>query len=262
MAHPARSCLLLLLATWPLAAEPAAAPPSPAVRAWQLGQLAMERDDLDGAIAQYHLSLRLDPTLAQSHLSLAAAHLARGEDAVAAGHLARYLAARPQHLIVRAHYAELLIRLGRPREARAQYERFTADIQDTPLGDEQLVHGHSRLMELAEGQDDDYSAHLNRGIGLYWLARRPAAREAGGELCEESLLCRAAAELVLARRARPDEARPCWYLCQVWARLGQRQPATRWLRAARDAALLSDLTPAERRGLHLAWSGLAAAPRK
>jgi Tfp pilus assembly protein PilF len=261
MAHPARSCGLLLLATLPLAAEPAAAP-SAAQGAWQRGQLAMERDNLDQAIGQYQLSLRLDPTLAQCHLSLAAAHLAKGEDGVAAGHLARYLAARPEHLIVRAHYAELLARLGRPGEARAQLERFAADVQDTPLGDEQLVHCHSRLMELAEGQDDDYAAHLHRGIGLYWLAQRPAAREGHGELCAESLLCRAAAELVLARRCRRDEARPCWYLSQVWALLGQRQPATRWLRAAHEAALLSDLTPAERRGLHLAWSALLAEARR
>jgi hypothetical protein len=111
-------------------------------------------------------------------------------------------------------------------------------------------------MEIAEAEEDDYSAHLHRGIGLDWLAQRPATRKAEGELCAEALLCRAPAELVLARRCRSDEARPCWYLSRVWTQLGQRQPAARWLRAAHDKAPLSDLTPAERRGLHLAWGNL------
>ena len=62
----------------------------------------------------------------------------------------------------------------------------------------------------------------------------------------ESLLCKAAGELILARRERPDEARPCWYLFEVWSQLAQRQPAARWLRAAEDAAPFSYLTPAER----------------
>ena len=63
--------LLLLLALL--------AQPSPADKAWQAGQKAMEEDRLDEAIGQFHLALRLDAGFSQAHLSLAAAHLALDE---------------------------------------------------------------------------------------------------------------------------------------------------------------------------------------
>jgi tetratricopeptide (TPR) repeat protein len=244
---------LLALGLAPLSA----AEPSPtvdrAVAAWHVGQQALERDELDRAIGQFQLSLRLNPALAQNHLSLAAAYLARGQDVRAASHLERYVGARPEHVMVRSHLAEVLLRLGRSDEARRHLERFAADVQDQPrLAAEHLVHCHSRLMEIAQGDGDAYGEHLHRGIGLYRLAlEREGVSEAKG-LSVEGLLFQAAAELVLARRDRPDEARPCWYLHQVWSRLAQRQPATRWLRAAEAAAPFSALTPAERCGLELA----------
>ena len=71
-------------------------------------------------------------------------------------------------------------------------------------------------------------------------------------LSTEALLCKAAAELGLARMKRPSEARPCWYLHEVWSRLAQQHPAARWLRAAEAAAPFSYLTPAEQRDLRLA----------
>ena len=64
------------------------------------------------------------------------------------------------------------------------------------------------------------------------------------------------AELTLARMRRPGEARPCWYLHGVWTQLAQRQPAVKWLRAARANALPGALTPAETRALHLAAAEL------
>ena len=73
----------------------------------------------------------------------------------------------------------------------------------------------------------------------------------GAHRLAEELLCKAAAELTLARMYRPGEARPCWYLHGVWARLGQRQPAGRYYWAAEQLAGLSYLTPAEVRELHL-----------
>ena len=108
-------------------------------------------------------------------------------------------------------------------------------------------------MDIAQRIEDDYASHLHRGIALYWLARqRGELPDDGGELSSESLLCQSASELVLARRQRPDEARPCWYLHEVWTRLAQNQPATRWLRAAEEAAAFSYLTPAEQQRLHFA----------
>jgi tetratricopeptide (TPR) repeat protein len=226
---------------------------APALHAWEFGQRALAREQLDEAVTHFQLSLRLDSKLAQNHLGLAAVYLARGQDASAADHLEHYLAARPDHATVRGNLAELLLRLDRLDEARAQYERFTADVQDQPrLAAEHLVHCHRRLMEIAQEEGDDYAEHLHRGIGLYRLALKGPSAAGRSALSTEALLFQAAAELVLARRLRPEEARPCWYLHQVWSRLAHRQPATRWLRAAEAAAPFSALTPAEARGLQLA----------
>ena len=110
---------LTLLALLPTAVECAApAETSPACKAWQLGQLAMDRDRFDEAIGQFQLSLRLDPTLVRNHLSLAAVYLALGQEAESLPHLASYLAARPDHFLIRWHYAEVLLNTDHPAEAQ------------------------------------------------------------------------------------------------------------------------------------------------
>jgi hypothetical protein len=242
------------------AAKPAleaAAPPTqvtPAQQLWQRGQIALDRDRFEEAIGHFELSLRLDPNLVQNHLSIAAAHLALEQQHKAAPHLAAYLAARPQHFLIRWHYAEVLLSTDHPGEARSQLEQFVVAAQEHPrIGEEQLVACHTRLMEIAEKQNDDYGEHLHRGIGLYLLAQQRLTLngESSPKLVEE-LLCKAAAELTLARLRRPGQARPCWYLYAVWTSLAQRQPAERWLRAAQRCGPLSDLTPAEQRDLCLA----------
>jgi hypothetical protein len=66
---------------------------------------------------------------------------------------------------------------------------------------------------------------------------------------------------MLARLQAPDQARPCWYLYEVWSRLAQRQPALRHLREADMAAPFSYLTPAEKRNLRLACLSCEAEAR-
>jgi tetratricopeptide (TPR) repeat protein len=247
------------LLLWGLLAAPlTAAEPVSAQRLWEQGQDAMRDGRTDAAVGLYERSLALDPSLVNNHLSLAAAFLDKGDDERALPHLAQYVAAKPNHFVVRAHYAELLLRLGEYREAIVQYERFDADVQEhEDVAKQELITCHSRLMEIAVGHDDIYAAHLHRGIGLYLLAcQGEQALPDDESLSTESLLCKAAGELTLARRQRPEEARPCWYLFAVWSRLSQRQPAARWLRAAEEAAPFSYLTPVERRNLQLAARGL------
>jgi hypothetical protein len=255
--------LLLYFMVGPVSAEEPSAVSTPAQRLWEQGQNALRDGRTDEAMQLYQRSLALDPNLADNHLSLAAAYLDKSDDEHAGEQLARYLEARPHHCIVRAHYAELLLRLNEVHAARLQYERFDADAQDqVELAGQELVHCHSRLMELAEREDDDYAAHLHRGIGLYLLARQQESLPDDEEgYSAESLLCKAAGELILAGRERPDEARPCWYLFEVWSQLAQRQPAARWLRAAKTAAF-SYLTPAERRDLETAVRSLEAEARR
>jgi Tfp pilus assembly protein PilF len=243
---------LLLTASSLHSAEPA--PSSPGLEDWQKGQQAMLEGQTEQAITSFRQSLEKDATLVRNHLSLAAAYLAQGQEEQAANEMDQYLKAQPDHYVVRGQYAELLLRLDRLDAAREQFERFEADIQDQDTSDWQhLVHCHTRLMDIAQRIEDDYALHLHRGIALYWLARqRGELTDAGEALSSEGLLCQSASELVLARRERPDEARPCWYLHEVWTQLAQRQPATRWLRAAEEAAPFSYLTPAEQRRLHFA----------
>jgi tetratricopeptide (TPR) repeat protein len=233
-------------------AEPQLA--SPGLPEWEKGQQAMLEGRTEQAIAAFEQSLKQDPALVRNYLSLAAAYLALGKEEQAAEQLKQYLDKQPDHYVVRGEFAELLLRLDRLEEAREQFERFEADIQDhETLARQHLVHCHSRLLEIAERLEDDYAVHLHRGIALYWLARQRAElTDAGDELSSEGLLCQSASEFVLARRERPEEARPCWYLHEVWSQLALCQPATRWLRAADEAAPFSYLTPAEQRRLHLA----------
>jgi tetratricopeptide (TPR) repeat protein len=185
-------------------------------------------------------------------LRLAATCLDEGKLGEASGHLARYLDDHPDQALIRSRYADLLARLRRLPEARAQYERAVADSpEEGPAAVRILVHCHRRLMEIAAAHDDDYGEHLHRGIGLYLLARQ--REQIGGtddELPAESLLCKAAAELTLAQLQRTAEARPAWYLYRVWVQLGQHQAAQRSLRDTLDAFPFTSLTPAEQRGLY------------
>jgi len=234
------------------------------VRLWERGQDAMRAGRIDEAIRWYDQSLQLDPKLARNFLSLAAARISLGEEPEAASWLGRYVEAQPDHHVIRLHYAELLLRLGKVPDGRLQLERFIADVQERDdLANAHLLDCHTRLVEIAEAGDDDYGEHLNRGIGLYLLAcQRAQFPDANDVLSKEALLCKAAAELGLARMRRPAEARPCWYLHEVWARLAQHHPAARWLRAAEAAAPFSYLTPAEQRGLRLACQELDAERRR
>jgi tetratricopeptide (TPR) repeat protein len=234
------------------------------MRLWERGQEALRDGRVDEAIRCYGESLRLEPGLARNFLSLAAAHVARGEQTQAADWLGRYVSAQPDHHVVRLHYAEMLLRLDKMPEGRAQIERFIADVQDRPaLADSHLLDCHTKLIRLAESNGDEYGEHLHRGIGLYLLAcQRAELAEQDDGLPTEALLCRAAAELARAWRQNPAEARPCWYLHVVWSRLAQHQPAARWLRAAEAAAPFSYLTPAEKRGLILAGRQLDAEGRR
>jgi tetratricopeptide (TPR) repeat protein len=241
----------------------AAGPVTPAMKLWQQGQTLMAAGNSAEAIAYFQQSLKADPDLARNHLSLAAAYADQGRDELALIHMDRYVRMQPDHYEARLHYADMLLRSQQETAARVQYEMFIADVQDREgLADEHLVHCHSRLMEIYEAAEDEYGEHLNRGLGLFHLARRRAAvDDPDDELPVEGLLFRAAGELMAAWKCRPDEARPCWYLSEVWSRLGQRQPADKWLRRAEAAALLSHLTPSETRGLHLAL-GCRAEVRK
>lgn len=215
--------------------RPASAPPAPVVRA-------------------SHVALAANSDCSPSHLTLAASRLEKGDEAGACAHLALYLASHPEHTVVRVHFAELLLRQEHVDAAREQYERFEAESQEHPgISLTQRIRCESRLANMAEAREDDYQEHLHRGIGLYLLALDRAGQpDDARELMVEGLLFKAATELTRARALHPEEARPHWYLHEIWSRLGQRQAALRRLRAAETAADFTFLTPTEHRNLLLA----------
>jgi tetratricopeptide (TPR) repeat protein len=234
--------------------DPEGEPPDPL---WEQGQAAMRRGQAERAIQLYEQSLANNPSRTRNHLSLAAAHVEAGNDDAACEHLGQYLASQPEHFSLRVQYGELLLKLHRSAEARVQFERFISDAPEGGLKDLRgLIHGHGRLMDIAEQEEDAYAAHLHRGIGLFLLAScRAKLPEPEEQLPVEGLLWKAIGELTQAHDLCPAEAQPCWYLYSLWRRLGQRQNAMHWLRQTIDTAPFSLLTPAEQRGLQMAQRG-------
>ncbi len=184
----------------------------------------------------------------------AAKHLDDGDDAGALPPLSRYVAAHPEHVTIRAHLAELLLKLKKPGEAREQLERYVADaqVQGEPAA-KHLVHCHTRLVEIAVEQGDAYGEHLNRGVGLYRIAEQLLHAEDGADDPQaQKVLFQAIAELKLAVKERSDAARPHWYLHESWSHLAQSQPAREHLARARRLSVAGGLTPAEEQALALA----------
>jgi tetratricopeptide (TPR) repeat protein len=192
-----------------------------------------------------------EAVIAPDPLSLAADCLERGEDAAAVGHLENHIRAHPDQVIFRAQLADLLVRMDRLTDAQSHFELAASYAQDgPPAARRELVHYHTRLMELARRREDAFAEHLHQGIGLYLVAMRLASDGDAGDV--ERLMCKAAAALKEAQIARPDDARPAWYLYRVWSHLDQPRPADRALRQAVANAPFSQLTPSETRELALA----------
>jgi tetratricopeptide (TPR) repeat protein len=229
--------------------------PAPAsARHWSQGQEALGAGDTEQAIALYRQSLAAQPNLKQNHLSLAAAFLAQGDEPNACDQLRQFLAVQPDHRNARFFYAELLCKLGQPNEAREQFAHTISVCQEeNPVDPRHLLHCHGRLLTLAEAADDEYEIHLQRGIGMFWLAQaRAKLGEPAGELPVEALLCRATGSLSAAHALRPEESRPCWYLYRVWRQLAQQHQTQHWLNEAQSAAPYSTLTVSEQRSLQIA----------
>jgi tetratricopeptide (TPR) repeat protein len=190
---------------------------------------------------------------ADDALGQAAACVERGDAAAATEHLRRHVRQFPDQIMIRAYLAEMLVKMNKLADARDQFERFIADAQsvDGPAR-EHMLHCHTRLMEIAQSRGDDFEEHLHRGIGMVILARRLEASgdRNGAEWCfRERMLCKAASELTAAKKLRPDESRPHWYLVEVWTKLGQPRAAERSLKQAKAMAALAPLPPAEQSAL-------------
>lgn len=189
-------------------------------------------------------------------LSLAATCLKRGDALAAAGHLREHLKRFPEQVMIRAYLAELLFKSAKYADAQDQFERFIAEASESDgPARENVVHVHTRLMEIAQQRDEAYGEHLHRGIGMVLLVRKLDESGVADETepgLRERMLCKAAAELGRAAKQRASEARPYWYLAEVWKKLDQPRPREKALAMARERAALMPLASAEQRALLLA----------
>ena len=180
-------------------------------------------------------------------LTLAAECLGRGDQPAAATHLATYVRGHPDQIVFRAHLAELLLKLDRDAEAKAQFERFVADAQDAtgpPRG--HLVLCHTRLMEIGQRADDRFAELFHRGVGLLLLVN-----DADDDTREE-ILCQALKALTEAKELRPSDPRVHFYLADAHDRAGNRRGAAAERAAVRNLAAPGALTPSESRRLAVA----------
>lgn len=200
----------------------------------------------------------LQPTekveLAKSHLRLASDCLGNGDQEQACKHLARYVSLHPDQRTGRLFYSEVLLKLNRLDEARRQYEQTAALLLDEQeLDHHSLSHVHGQLMRIAEDRDELRTAHVHRGIGLYWLAQeRCRLNDPEGDFSVEGIVCRAIAELTRAKSIDPNDARTHWYLHCCFQMLGQTPQAKARLQDAERCLPFSPLCAAEQRSLVLA----------
>ncbi len=183
-------------------------------------------------------------TPATDSLAEAADCLERGDSVGATRHLARHVAQHPDQVVFRLQLAELYFRKDELAEAARHYESGIACAQSGPPAvRKQLIHCHTRLMEIAQARSDEYGEYLHRGVGLLLVGEQLTGQSDSSEV--ERLLCKAATALKRAQELRAGEARPAYYLHRVWERLDQPRAADRAIAQARAAAPFSELTPSE-----------------
>lgn len=190
------------------------------------------------------------PAVMTSLVDDAARHLDAGDDDSARSCLEQYLRVHPDHAVIRAHLADLALKQRDHAAAKLHLDRYIEDAQlQGPPADRHMVHAHTRRVEVARAELDEYHEHLHRGIGLLVVARK--AGDADDRFVEKTLF-QAIEELKSAAASKPDEARPHWYLYEAWSELGQRHPAETALRRARALEPVGGLTKFEAREMSLA----------
>lgn len=162
-----------------LAAAPEAADDPEA--AYRLGVARSQTGDLDGAIAAWKRTLRLDAAFVPALYDLGVALTASGDDAAAARAFARLLAVAPDHAEGRFNLGNLLFRLGATEDAVAAYAPLTA--ADPPMRGALVNLGRAlrRLGRFAEADacycralladPGDALAHWNRAHVLFLQGR-------------------------------------------------------------------------------------------
>lgn len=154
---------------------------------------------------------------AKTLLIKATAALEAQDHPLAASHLRRYLQVYPDAVLIRMQLAELYYQLSRFSDAEEQFRSALGEVIDPALPLHCRLHGHSRLMELAQERTDTFNEELHRGIGLVLLAEHRQNQKPSGQMVNSAqLLGKARTALVKAGEVSPKDARPALYLTSVW----------------------------------------------
>ena len=142
---------------------------------------------IDDAIARYRESLRLDPTVANTHYNLGLAFMNSGRPAEAVAPFAEAVRILPYYFYAHQNLGVVLTKLGRPQEALAH---FAEALRFDPAPAETHFHFGVALAELGRWREaaDHYAqaVHLNPryaeaqsnwGVALFHLNSSAAALE-------------------------------------------------------------------------------------
>ena len=192
------------------------------------------------------------PSEPDDPLALAARCLEQGDNSAACTHLDAYVRTHPEQIMFRAQLAELLLRVGRLDDAKAEFERFVADAQAaTGPPRSHLVHCHTRLMEIGVRSDDRFAELFHRAVGLLLLVREQDADPNRDAEFREEILCKAVKSLAEAKELRPLDPRVHVYLAEAYDGLGNPRAADAERAAARRVVAPGSLTRVEQRRLSL-----------
>jgi tetratricopeptide (TPR) repeat protein len=121
-----------------------------------LGYLFARLDRPDEALAEFALALTMTPAAPDLHVAMSQVHLQRGDFTPAAEAARRAIALNPSHK--QAHYslATALMRLGKPEEAKPEFDAFERlQSEDTASASQQMkINGLKRALELDPDNPD------------------------------------------------------------------------------------------------------------
>jgi Flp pilus assembly protein TadD len=179
-------------------------------------------------------------------LALAANCLEQGNSAGAIGHLSNHVRRYPDHVAIRTLLAEQYFKLGMARDACSHLERILEDGQADPARHRELrITCHTRLMQMAQDEPNEFAESYHRGMGLLLVVEGWEEEHGVDRVLVERTLTQALTSFRTALESRPDDARLNLAVGDVLTRLGQPSAARTAYRKA-NAAPPSSFTDTER----------------
>jgi hypothetical protein len=179
-------------------------------------------------------------------LTLVAESLERGDKIAAANHLETYVRRHPEQCMFRLQLAELLLQINDDARAKVHFEQFVARAQTGPESVRKyLVHAHTRLMEIAQRENDPLAELFHRGVGLLILVQEQDRSPDREEDLYEEMLCQSLRALNEAKERKPGDLRVRVYLAEVYERMGNHRAAANERTAACNGIVPGELAPGE-----------------